>query len=173
MLPLALDTFAVSAALGLAGLDRRGRIQASVLFPAVETAMPVAGLALGHGLARAIGQAAEYVGALVVAAAGAWLLGERDAAESRPLPVAGGWALVALGLGISVDELALGLGIGLLRLSFAAAVIMIAVQAIVASQLGLLVGRRLGARGRVAAERLAGVALLALGLVLFFERLAR
>jgi putative Mn2+ efflux pump MntP len=175
VLPLCLDTFAVSAALGMAGLSRRQRLQISLIFPAAEIAMPVLGLLAGHGLARAIGGAADYVAAGLVLAVGAFLLAEDESGEVQRagrLSRAGGWAVVVLTASIALDELALGFSIGLLRLSFLAAVIMIAVQAVVASQIGLLLGRRIAARSRERAERLAGLALVGIGLFLFFERLA-
>jgi putative Mn2+ efflux pump MntP len=50
-------------------------------------------------------------------------------------------------------------------------IIAIAVQAFLAAQLGLHLGSRIGERFREAAERLAGVALIILGLFLLVERL--
>jgi manganese efflux pump family protein len=173
--PLCLDTFAVSVALGMAGLSRRQRLQISLLFPAAEIAMPVLGLVTGHGLARSIGGTADYVAAGLVAAVGAFLLAEDESVEAERagrLARAGGWAIILLTASIALDELALGLSIGLLRLSFLAAVIMIAVQAIAASQLGLLLGRRVSARLREGTERLAGLALVGIGIFLFVEKAA-
>lgn len=173
LLPLCLDTFVAAAALALAGLTPRQRLQVSLLFPAAETAMPVVGLLIGLAAADAIGAAAAYAAAVVLGGTGAFLLAEADETQ----PAAGwrlprGWALLALTLGITVDELALGLGVGLLRLPFTAAVIMIGVQAVVATQLGLLVGGRIAARTRGRAEALAGFALVAIAIFLFFERLS-
>ena len=44
LLPLALDTFALAAALGVAGLQRRDRLRVSLVFTAFEAGMPIAGL---------------------------------------------------------------------------------------------------------------------------------
>jgi len=173
VLPLCLDTFAASAALGLAGLTARQRLQVSILFPVAEAAMPLLGVVVGLGAAHLVGDIAGYAAAVVLAATGAFLLAEADDRDYRGAwRSARGWALVGLTLGIAVDELALGIGIGLLRLSLTAAVIMIGVQAVVASQLGLLVGARLGERAREGAQRVAGFALVSIGIFLFFERLA-
>lgn len=173
LVPLCLDTFAAAAALSLAGLTTRQRLQVSLLFPVAETAMPVLGVVVGLGAARALGAVAGYAAAAVLAATGAFLLAAAHEAQSAAAwRTARGWALIGLTLGVAVDELALGLGIGLLRLSLAAAVIMIGVQAVVATQLGLLVGARLGDRTRGRAEQLAGFALVAIGIFLFFERLS-
>ena len=173
LLPLCLDTFAAAAALALAGLTTRQRLQVSLLFPAAETAMPVLGLVIGLAAADAVGAVAGWAAAVVIGGTGAYLLAE----AGEPEPAAGwrlarGWALLALAIAISVDELALGLGVGLLRLPFTAAVIMIGVQAVVATQLGLLVGGRVAARTRSRTEGLAGFALVAIAIFLFFERLS-
>ncbi len=78
---------------------------------------------------------------------------------------------MGLGISISVDELAIGFGLGLTRLPLIPVIVAIAVQAFLASRLGLLLGARIGERFREAAERLAGIALIALGLFLLAERL--
>jgi putative Mn2+ efflux pump MntP len=78
----------------------------------------------------------------------------------RLIESARGWAIVVLGLGISLDELAIGFGVGLLRLPLLLIVGLIAVQAFLAAQLGMRLGSRLAARTRQAAGRLAGVLLV-------------
>jgi manganese efflux pump family protein len=166
VVPLCLDTFAVAAALGAAGLTPRQRLQVSVLFPLAETTMPVAGMLAGRGVASAVGGAADYVAAAVLVALGVYLLVETESTGDRrssSLAGIGTWTLLALAFSLSLDELALGFGIGLLRLSLLAAVIMIGVQAVIASQLGLLLGARVSERSREGAERLAGAALLGIG----------
>jgi manganese efflux pump family protein len=66
----------------------------------------------------------------------------------------------------------MGFTIGLLGLSVAVAVILIGVQAFVVAQIGLRLGSRLSEAAREWAERLAGVALLGLGLLIVAEKLA-
>lgn len=163
VLPLCLDTFAVCAALGAAGLSPARRLRASLLFPAVEAAAPLVGLSAGALLGRAVGDAAGYAGDALLIAVGVLMLRENEEA------IRGG-TLLALGLSAGLDELGIGLSIGLLKLSLVAAVALIAAQAVVASQLGLRLGGRVGARLRESAERLAGLALLALGVAFLLER---
>ena len=173
VLPLGLDTFAVSAALGIRGVTRRERLQLSLLMSGFETAMPVVGLLLGHGLGRLIGGAADYVAAAALLGLGAYLLLAGEAAEERRVSAFAGMrglALLALGLSISLDELAMGFTIGLLGLSIVAAVILIGAQAFVVAQLGLRLGARAGEAGREWAERLAGVSLVGLGALVLVER---
>src|SRR5437867_439371 len=98
----------------MAGLSRRQRLQISIVFPVAEIATPAIGLAAGHGLARTIGHAADYVAAAIVIAVGVYLLAEDESQEAERasrLVRAGGWAVVALTAGIALDELALGFSI--------------------------------------------------------------
>ena len=94
--------------------------------------------------------------------------GEVEAASK--MAHAHGWALVGLGVGISLDELAIGFSAGLLRLSILLAVLLIAVQAFLVTQLGVRLGARVGEEIREGAERLAGLALITLGLVFLAAR---
>jgi putative Mn2+ efflux pump MntP len=59
VLPLGLDTFAVSAALGVAGLTKQQRLKISLLLSGFEMAMPVIGLLVGNEFGHAIGTAAD------------------------------------------------------------------------------------------------------------------
>lgn len=166
VLPLGLDTFAVSAALGLRRLPRRERLRASAVMTAFETAMPLVGLGLGSAIGHVAGGPADYVAVAVLVAAGAWMLfGDEDA------PAPEGALLLALGVSVSLDELAIGFTIGLLGLNVWLAVALIGAQALLLSQLGLRVGARLGEALRERAEQLAGVVLVALAVVLLVERL--
>ena len=173
VLPLGLDTFAVSAALGMRGLPRRERLKVSLLMAAFEMAMPVIGLLVGHALGHAIGGAANWVAVAVLAALGSWMLfyEEEDEGErAAQLATRGSFAVIALGISISLDELAMGFTIGLLHLSLWFAVVLIGAQAFLFSQLGLRLGSRLNETLRERAERLAGLALLGLAVLLTLER---
>jgi len=174
VLPLGLDTFAVSAALGVAGLPRRQRLKVSLLLSGFEMAMPLVGLLLGNALGGAIGRAADYVAAAALFALGAWMLldrGEDETGKVSALVANSGVALLALGVSISLDELAMGFTMGLLRLSVWLAIMLIGAQAFVAAQLGLRLGARLGTWGREAPERVAGLALIGLGVLVIAEKL--
>jgi len=174
VLPLGLDTFAVAAALGMAGTSPAMRLRVTVLFTAFEAGMPLIGVALGAPLGHAVGEAADYIAVGVLLAFGLHTLLSADGDEvrtvSRLAEVRGVGALL-LGVSISLDELAIGFTIGLLRLPVVLVIILIAVQTFVVTQLGLRLGHRLSERLREASERLAGLALTVLALVLLAENL--
>jgi manganese efflux pump family protein len=174
-LPLGLDTFAVAVAIGVAGLDPTRRVRVSLLMTSFEAGMPLVGLALGEPLGKAVGSAADYIAIGVLLAFGLYTLVARDDDEGRRIGTLGsasGWSAVLLGLSISLDELAIGFTFGLLRLPALPVVLLIATQAFVVSQLGLGLGARLGTKVRDGAERVAGLALAALGVGLLIEKIA-
>jgi putative Mn2+ efflux pump MntP len=177
VLPMGLDTFGVALALGLGGLPARYRTRVALLFAAFETAMPLLGAGLGAPLGRTVGDAADYLAAGLLTAVGLYMLreqGEPKSPLSLSLSLARGGVRQALllGLSVSMDELAIGFGAGLLRLPIVLLAIAVGVQAFVVTHLGLRVGRRVGARWEERSERVAGVALVALGAILLVDRLA-
>lgn len=174
VVPLGLDTFAVAAALGVAGLDPHRRLRVSLLMAAFEAGMPLIGLALGAPLGRAIGPAADYVaiGLLVIFGLYVLLAGDDDDDKVGKLALASGWSALLLGVSVSLDELAIGFTLGLLRLPAVLVIVLIGAQAFILSQLGLRLGARVSSRIREGAERFAGLALAVLGVGLLIEKLA-
>ena len=172
VLPLGLDTFAASAALGISGVARRERLRISVLLSGFEMAMPIIGLLLGRGLGSALGNLADWIAVAVLAGVGIWMLvaDEDEGGAVGELVNRRGIALLALGVSISLDELAMGFTIGLIGLSVWVAVILIGLQAFLVAQIGLRLGARLSERSREAAEKLAGAALVGLALLLLLEK---
>jgi putative Mn2+ efflux pump MntP len=177
IVPLAIDTFVLGTALGAAGIDRRERLRTSLILTAFESGMPVIGVLIGAGIGIAVGHWSNYAAAIVIAAVGVLMLRPGDAGEDeeqkvRLLESARGWAIVVLGVGISVDELAVGFGIGLLRLPLLLLILLIAFQAFLAAQLGMRLGSRLAESARQAAGRIAGILLLVAALLVIVEHLA-
>jgi putative Mn2+ efflux pump MntP len=178
LLPLGLDTFALAAALGIAGLEKSDRLRVTLVFTAFEAGMPIAGMLIGRVAGAFVGTWAGYGGIAFLILAGLLLLrpGQNETDEAgrlRLLAHARGLAILDLGISISVDELTVGLSAGLLGISIVLTVLWVAVQAFVATQVGLRLGGRLGEEVRERAEWLAGVALILVALVLLALRLAR
>jgi len=175
VLPLGVDSFAISATLGAAAASAKQRWRITGLFVLFEAGMPLLGLAIGAPLARAVGAVADYLAAAALVAVGLWMLfgGDEDAGQdkARRLLDARGFVMVGLGLSISIDELAIGFSLGLAHLPTVQVVAAIAVQAFIAVQVGLALGARIGERWREGAERLAAIALIGLGVYLAADRL--
>lgn len=139
--------------------------------------MPIAGILVGRAAGALIGEWAGYGGIAFLVVAGLLMVrpGGEEAEDRRLrlLAHARGLAVLDLGLSISVDELTIGLSAGLLGLSIVVTVAWVAVQALLATQLGLRFGSRIGEVARERSERVAGVALIAIAAVLLVLRLLR
>jgi manganese efflux pump family protein len=171
VVPLAVDTFVLGAALGISGLPRSERLRVSLILAGFEAGMPIVGFLAGAGIGRVLGAVAGYTAILVLGIAGLLIHLQRDGEDGderrlKLLARARGFAIVDLGLGISVDELGIGVSAGLLGLSLVLAVPWIAVQGFVASQAGIRLGSRLSEALHESAERAVGVALIATALLL-------
>jgi putative Mn2+ efflux pump MntP len=174
VVPLGLDTFAVAAALGMAGLNARDRTRVSLIFTAFEAGMPLIGFFAGNLAGRAVGGTADYLAIAILIGLGLFMLRPQADDEEVRLGLLArtrGLAVLGLGVSISIDELAIGFTIGLLHFPVPLIVVLIGIQTFVVTQLGIRLGQRIGERLREGAERVAGVALIALGLVLLGERL--
>jgi putative Mn2+ efflux pump MntP len=171
LVPLSLDTFLLSAALGLAGLEEEQRVRTSLTLAAFEAAMPVVGVLIGRSIGSFTGHFAGYTAAAVIGVAGFLALrpGNDEDKERQRLALlahARGLAIIDLGLSISLDELAVGVSLGLLHVPLLFAVIFLGVQAFAAAQSGLWLGSRLSEALREGAEQAAGVILIAVAIVL-------
>lgn len=117
-----LDNLQVAAAVGLLPMPPGRRLRLALAFGLCEGLMPLAGLALGHGLLRALGPWPEAVEVGVLVACGAVILGlalrapgleEAGAAgraeRAQPAP---GWLLFGLPVSLSFDNLLAGVALG-------------------------------------------------------------
>jgi len=174
VIPLGLDTFAVAAALGMAGVGARDRTRVSLIFTAFEAGMPLVGFFAGNLAGRAAGNAADYLAIAILIGLGLFMLRPQDDDDEMRVSLLArtrGLAVLGLGLSISIDELAIGFTIGLLHFPVLVILVLIGAQTFIVTQLGIRLGQRIGERIREGAERLAGVALAVLGVVLLAEKL--
>src|SRR6266568_7078649 len=127
ILPLGLDTFALAAALGVAGIPANRRGSTSLILAAFEAGMPIVGFLIGGAVGHVIGDFAGWTAIAFLGIAGLFMLRpgdeEKEEARLKLLARAHGVAIVDLGLAISVDELAVGFSLGLLGLPLVVAVI--------------------------------------------------
>lgn len=177
VLPLGVDTFAISAAVGANRPTGSTRWRISAIFVIFEGGMPLVGIVLGASIGHTVGSVADYLsgGLLVLLGGYLWWVEDDDdeIAKARRLTSAHGLALVGLALSISLDELAIGLGLGLgANFTIPAIIVtLIAIQTLIVSQLGLSFGIRISERLRECIERLAGPMLIVLGIYLLVEAL--
>jgi manganese efflux pump family protein len=175
VLPLSIDTFVLGTALGAAGIAQAERLRTSLILTAFEAGMPVVGFLAGAALGVVIGAFTNYAAAGFLAGVGFLMLRRRgeegEDQKVRLLESARGWAVVVLGLGISVDELAIGFGVGLLRLPFLLLIVLIALQAFIAAQLGIRIGARIAESAVEVAGRVAGLLLVVAAALLVVERM--
>lgn len=174
LVPLSLDTFILSAALGLAGLPKKQQLRTSLILAGFEAGMPIVGAVIGHGIGGLLGGITGYAAGAVIALAGLLMLkpGEENAEEQRLqlMEKSSGWKVIYLGLAISIDGLAVGLTLGLIHVSIALVAIVMGLLAFGASKLGLQIGGRLSARFREDAEKIAGLVLVAVGVLMLALR---
>jgi manganese efflux pump family protein len=172
VLPLGLDTFALSTIIGVTPLTTRTRVRLALTFAAAEGLMPAIGLLLGLPLGNALGAWSGYLAGALLCGLGAWMWwkerGERDedddaggkgeAAKITRAATVAGWGLFGLALSISLDELAVGFSFGVLRVPFVPALVLIALQALLVSIAGQWAGRHMGQKLGERAEQLVGPA---------------
>ena len=173
VVPLGLDTFAIAAALGMAGLSARDRTRVTLVFTAFEVGMPLVGVFAGNLAGRAVGDAADYLAIAILIGLGLYMLRPQADDEEKQLNLLArtrGLAMLGLGISISIDELAIGFTIGLLHFPVLVILGLIGIQTFVLTQAGIRMGARIGERLREGAERVAGGVLIGLGVVLLGER---
>ncbi len=174
LVPLALDTFILTAALSLAGLPKKDGVRTSLILASFEAVMPVVGVLIGCGLGSVIGHFAGYTAAVVIGLAGFLMLrpGQQEDKEAQRLKLlAHAKGLAIIDLGISIDELTIGLSLGLLRLPLIIAVLYLGIQAFGAAQLGFWLGGRLSEKLREGAEKLGGAILVVVAIALIALKL--
>lgn len=172
VLPLGLDTFALSLALGVQPYSVGTRLRLALWFACFEAIMPAVGLLLGLPLGSTLGGWSAYLAGALLILVGLWMVREAaddDDDEAEKLGTLGQglrWGLVGLGLSVSLDELAVGFSFGVLGLPLGIGLALIGAQALCVSLLGQALGRKVGAALGERAELAAGVVLCLLGLAL-------
>jgi putative Mn2+ efflux pump MntP len=163
---LGLSNFAAAIGIGISGTSAASRLRVGIIFGLFEAGMPVAGLALGRGLARALGGAAHWTGAALLIATGTWALtqairGSQDPPKATSDQLTG--RLIVTGLALSIDNLAVGFALGTYHVGLAVAAVTIGAVSVALSLVGLELGARIGAKAGNRGELLGGLVLIAVG----------
>ena len=163
---LGLSNFAAAIGIGISGVSARTRLKVGIIFGLFEAGMPIAGLALGHGLAQALGHSARWISAGLLIATGAWTVFQAVRGDHQDAPAPDRQStgrLVITGLAISVDNLAVGFALGAFHVNLAVAAITIGGISVALSLIGLELGAQIGARTGQRGELLGGLVLIAVG----------
>jgi manganese efflux pump family protein len=125
------------------------------------------GALLGKAVGQLIGDAAGFVGFGALVAVGSYMIIEARSSlpDRSPIDVGSGWGLLVASLAISLDSLGIGFSILFVGVPVGVSLVVIGVVSVIATQLGLQLGRALGTRVEDAAEMLGGVLLALTGIV--------
>jgi putative Mn2+ efflux pump MntP len=166
-----LDVFALSIAVGIKGLPWPSRLRLGATFALAEIFMQVLGYALGTVFGRVIGDVATWVGLVVLAGIGAWILYESFKKAGHEFEVEKPTGLLLASLSISLDSLGVGFALPSLHLPILGLFITVACTTIAFTLAGLAFGKTLGELYEEYAERGAGTVLILLAIAFAIEKL--
>lgn len=169
-LAIGLDVLAISTAVGLKAPPWNVRLRLGAAFAGAEISMQVIGLLLGTGLGRMVGEIATWLGLLVLALIGAWILREGFSDDEHEFDVRTSAGLALASLSISLDSLGVGFALPALKLPLIPLLSTVAVSTVCFTFAGLAFGEALGHAFEKNAERAAGIVLIALAVVFAFFR---
>ncbi|HTU71152.1 MAG TPA: manganese efflux pump [Candidatus Baltobacteraceae bacterium] len=155
----------MSVGVGVRGASTAAKIRIGAAFASAEIAMNCIGAGLGLAVGRVIGDGAAYLGYVALVAVGVYMTIEarRNLGDRPALELDSGWGLLLASLGISLDSLGIGFSILYIGVPLVVALVTIGVVSVLATTLGLSLGRALGTRVEDAAETLGGVLLALTG----------
>jgi putative Mn2+ efflux pump MntP len=165
-LSLGLDVFAVCVGVGMRPSPRAAKVRIGAAFATAEVAMTLVGVAIGQAAGRFFGNSAGYLGFAALTGVGAYMIYEalHGTEEGGGFDLTRGWGLVLGALSISLDSLGIGFSILYIGVPLELSVVCIALASILATTLGLALGRRLGVVAEETAALWAGIVLVATGL---------
>jgi putative Mn2+ efflux pump MntP len=163
---LSVDSMAAAMATGFA--LRRPRVGdaglVGIAFAACQMATTFIGLLLGEALLRVVGDWDHWVAFVLLGLAGAQMIREALVGDADAAPARLTWtALLAMGLGTSIDAgiVGVGLGVGEFDVSFTVGVIGAVTFAF--SFAGVMCGCCVGRRVGTFAQAMGGIVLIAIG----------
>jgi putative Mn2+ efflux pump MntP len=165
-----MDVFAVCVGVGVRGHRTAEKIRIGVAFGSAEVVMNLIGAGLGRGIGRLIGDGAAYLGFLALVGVGTYMIVESLREESGELDLSTGWGLFVAALSISLDSLGVGFTLPYLGVNIVFALGAVFVVSIIATTVGLALGRLIGNRVGGATGLIAGILLALTGVVFAIAR---
>jgi putative Mn2+ efflux pump MntP len=165
-LSLGLDVFAVCVGVGMRGNDVAVKIRIGAAFATAEVTMTLIGVGLGQAAGRLLGDGAGYLGFAALVGVGGYMVYEalHGTEEGGGFDLSRGWGLVLGALSISLDSLGIGFSILYIGVPLVVSIVFIFAASVLATTLGLALGKRLGAAFEERAALGAGIILVLTGL---------
>lgn len=159
-LALGLNNALASVALGTMQIPRTKQLMIALIFGIFEAGMPVLGMWIGKDLSMLIGNKAKFVGIFILAVVGIYsLLKSGDGDDETPAGTLGVRTLVLAGA-LSLDNLTVGFALGMMSLPMGLAALVFGIISLGMTLIGLEIGRFIGSRVNVSADKLSGAVLL-------------
>lgn len=164
---LSLDNFRTAILLGAFRLSWRRSVHVALVFGCWDALAPLVGILGGDYLGETIGNTAESVGAVVIAAYGVFLI-VRARRSPEPKAMDERWFLFGLPIPLSLDNIVAGTSLGLLGFSPWLAPPLFGITTAVMTLAGLQLGRAATSLLRIRSDLLTGVALVIMAILLGF-----
>lgn len=159
-----------SIALGTSQLSRTQQLKTAIIFAVFEAIMPIIGMVVGESLAGGIGAKAKWVGIAVLILMGFYSILKRENGEDEADKAARakGLNVLFLAVALSLDNLTVGFGIGMFNAPIVVAAVIFGIVSLLMTLIGLEIGRFLGRRVSIPADKMSGVVLLIVAGVMAF-----
>ncbi|MBD3919048.1 manganese efflux pump [Paenibacillus sp. PR3] len=172
-LSLGFDTLVVSASLGLRK-ETKYKLKTALVFASAESLMPIAGMIIGGALGHYFKGAISVIGALLLLVVAIYFIffereEDDNTAFEQSMDV---WPLIAVAIGISLDELAVGFTAGLMQAPIVLTIILIATQSFAFTMIGVTFGAKFKPYLGEWAEKASGIALGLMGVWMLLENIA-
>lgn len=179
VLSLSMSTDAFAAAVGRGAVHRppfATAVRNGLVFGVIEAITPLIGWSLGLLAAGFVEQVDHWIAFGLLGAVGGKMLWEAfqpiDADDGGARAARNGvLALVATAVGTSIDAAAVGVGLAFIGANIWIIALSIGCTTFVATTIGMLIGKAVGARLGKLAEFLGGIALILIGLGILAEHM--
>jgi putative Mn2+ efflux pump MntP len=169
---IGLDVFAISVGVGITKAEWSTRIRLGAAFATAEITMQVIGYELGTGAGKLFGEIAEWIGFVLLALVGAFMIHESFDHSSEPsFDLTRGVGLLITSLSISLDSLGVGFALPAIGIPLLPLLITVSITTSIFTFVGLAFGQRLGERYEHEAQRVAGAMLILLALLFSIQHL--
>jgi putative Mn2+ efflux pump MntP len=160
------DVLAISIGVGIAQIPWQASVRLGISFATAEIVMQVIGFELGTGAGRLFGEIAEWIGLVLLALVGGFMIIEsyRLGKKKSFDPTRGAGLLVA-SLSISLDSLGIGFALPAVGIPLIPLLITLSITTAIFTSIGLAFGAKIGERYERDAERVAGAMLILLAII--------